>query len=207
MDERTRQNLAGRDGADERTAPAPRRGARRRVWLAVVVTLVVAACVVAVLAGVLMRPGEPTGEQRLAAAEQKFGELGELRPDEQTILSLSRQEDWMGYAARAYARHCAACHGVRGQGMSGPNLTDDHYIAVRTVEDIHDVIANGHNRNAMPAWRTRLEPNEIVLLSAYVAKLRGRDLPGRPVDRRAVPIAPWPEAERGAGAGGRGRGG
>jgi len=131
---------------------------------------------------------------KTAVLAQKFGEIGELTPDQQTILSYAQDEGWMAFAANTYAGKCAQCHGVNGQGMSGPNLTDQLYINVETVEDIYDVIANGRNNNAMPAWKNQLHRNEMVLLSSYVTTLRGQDLPGgRAPDPRAKPIDPWPE--------------
>jgi cytochrome c oxidase cbb3-type subunit III len=44
------------------------------------------------------------------------------------------------------------------------------------------VIADGAGNGAMPAWRNRLHPNELLLVSAYVASLRGQNLP-RPSDK------------------------
>ena len=45
----------------------------------------------------------------------------------------------------------------------------------------------------MPAWRNRLHPNEIVLVSAYVANMRGKNLPG-PRGAEGEVIPPWPDA-------------
>ena len=42
----------------------------------------------------------------------------------------------------------------------------------------------------MPAWKTRLHPNEVVLMAAYVAGLRGKNLKGRPPEGEK--IDPWP---------------
>ena len=39
----------------------------------------------------------------------------------------------------------------------------------------------------MPSWRTRLHPNEVVLMAAYVAGLRGKNLKGRRAGRREDP--------------------
>ena len=49
--------------------------------------------------------------------------------------------------------------------------------------------ANG----SMPAWKNRLHPNEVVMVSAYVANLRGQNLTGpRPPEGPVIP--PWPKA-------------
>ena len=55
------------------------------------------------------------------------------------------------------------------------------------------VLENGANAGAMPAWKSKLSTNEIVLVSAYVASLRGKsDGTGKPAEGRE--IAPWPPA-------------
>ena len=43
----------------------------------------------------------------------------------------------------------------------------------------------------MPAWRNRLHPNEVVLVAAYVATLRGKNLPSpRPPEGEIIPPGP-----------------
>jgi cytochrome c oxidase cbb3-type subunit 3 len=74
----------------------------------------------------------------------------------------------------------------------GPNLTDDYYKNVKQITDIAEVIKNGAAGGSMPAWKTRLHPNEVVLMAAYVAGLRGKNLKGRPPEGEKIP--PWPSA-------------
>jgi cytochrome c oxidase cbb3-type subunit 3 len=69
-------------------------------------------------------------------------------------------------------------------------LTDDYYKNVKKITDIAEVIKNGAAGGSMPAWRTRLHPNEVVLMAAYVAGLRGKNLPGRGPEGEK--IDPWP---------------
>ena len=55
-------------------------------------------------------------------------------------------------------------------------------------------VAGTTYNGAMPAWKTRMHPNEVVLVAAYVATLRGKNLPGpRPAEGAA--ISPWNSAE------------
>ena len=47
----------------------------------------------------------------------------------------------------------------------------------------------------MPSWKTRLHPNEVVLMAAYVAGLRGKNLSGKAVEPgKDKLIDPWPQA-------------
>lgn len=136
-----------------------------------------------------------TPQSALAAAQTRefqrlFAEIGELAPDEPTIRSLMGDEKWMAVAQGLFATNCVSCHGPEGQGLVGPNLTDDAYKNVMTLTDIPRVITDGAANGAMPAWGARLHPNEIVLLSAYVADLRGKNLPG-PRGPEGDTIPPW----------------
>lgn len=71
-------------------------------------------------------------------------------------------------------------------------MRNEVYKHIRTIEDIYDVINNGAAAGAMPAWKHRLEQNERVLVSAYVASLRGTD-DGSGKAPEGQPIPAWPE--------------
>ena len=133
-------------------------------------------------------------DRDLAAATRKlFGEIGELAPDEPTILRYMEKENWVKVGKVVFKSNCATCHGLEGEGKVGPNLTDENYKHVRGVSDIAKVILEGANNNAMPAWQDKLHPNEVVLVSAYVANLRGRNVEGGK-GAEGGEIAPWPDA-------------
>jgi cytochrome c oxidase cbb3-type subunit 3 len=133
----------------------------------------------------------------------QFAELGELTVDEPTLLRYMQPpdtesgdaRDWLAIGASVFKTHCKSCHAEDGSGLVGPNLTDDHYKNVKELIDIARVIENGAANGSMPAWQNRLIPNEIVLVSAYVANLRGKDLPGRKPEGEV--ISPWPDASSG----------
>lgn len=134
----------------------------------------------------------PHGQYRrayVANVEKKFGELGELETDAATLVEYMDNEQWMAFAGNVFKTHCIACHGSDGEGITGPNLTDDYYKNVVTIEDIARVVRDGAANGAMPPHETRLHPNEIVLVSSYVAALRGGNVRGRPAEGDEAP--PW----------------
>ncbi len=143
-------------------------------------------------------------KDKLAWIKSLFGELGELEPTEATIVRYYADPadeyagQWMPYAESLFKANCVSCHGANGEGSVGPNLTDDAFINVASVTDIYDIIQNGANAGAMPAWGNRFHPNDVVLLSSYVANMRGQNLPGLPPDGE-VP-APWPTLDEIGGA-------
>jgi cytochrome c oxidase cbb3-type subunit III len=134
-----------------------------------------------------------------AAAEMReikrqFAEIGTLEHNEATMLRMMNEPRWLSVGESIFRGNCASCHGARGQGEVGSNLTDDNWIHIRNLAGILDVVSDGANRGAMPGWKTRLHPNEVVLVSAYVATLRGRNESGRRAEGEVIP--PWPTLQK-----------
>jgi cytochrome c oxidase cbb3-type subunit 3 len=123
----------------------------------------------------------------------QFAEIGDLQPNADTIVEYMHKDNWVKVGQMVFKTHCISCHGRDGEGKIGPNLTDDVYKNVVQIEDIARVINEGAGNGAMPKWSNRLHTNEIVLVSAYVASLRGTDVEStRPPEGK--PIGPWPAA-------------
>jgi cytochrome c oxidase cbb3-type subunit III len=113
--------------------------------------------------------------------ERNFGELIGKQPDRATLLKLSTDDKFVRLGGAIFQTNCASCHGANAQGVtSAPNLTDEAYIHVTKIEDIADVILNGRNLGAMPAWSTKLTPPQVLSVSAYIASLRGTNVAGNP---------------------------
>ncbi len=119
----------------------------------------------------------------------QFGDMGELTLNGETIAQYMNDEKWLTFGQIVFKTNCVSCHGANAQGVVGPNLTDEYWKNVRNLEDIGLVIRNGAAGQAMPAWKNRLHPNELVLVSSYVASLRGTNAPGKGAEGREIP--PW----------------
>jgi len=144
-------------------------------------------------------------DQALAAdLKKRFAKIGDLEANEETMLRFLKDKEWLKVGEAVFKAQCVSCHGPDGQGIIGPNLTDNNYKNVKKITDIAKVVANGAANGAMPAWKTRLHPNELVLVSVYVATLRGRDLPG-PRGPEGEVIPPWPEPPAGGKKDGEGK--
>ena len=131
--------------------------------------------------------------------QQQFAQLGELDTDEATLLGFVQdpeQQKWLDVGRAVFLTNCASCHGRDGAGVSAPNMTDDFYKNVKSVVDIAKVVREGANNGAMPAWGQRLQSNEVVLVAAYIASLRGLDLPRGWSQELGAPygmaVDPWP---------------
>lgn len=118
--------------------------------------------------------------------------FGDLSDDSASLMSYMDNAELMAYIQSEYQTKCSACHGPNGEGTTaGPNMTDNHYKNVKSIEEIPNVIRNGAN-NVMPAWRGLISENNIIALSAYVASMRGKNLTG-PREAEGEEIPPWPK--------------
>ena len=76
--------------------------------------------------------------------------------------------------AKMYAEHCAACHGVEGEGkVQGkhyrPNLHTNR-IKEATPGELFWLLTNGSLRNGMPSWSRFPEPMRWQLVT-YIKSL------------------------------------
>ena len=113
--------------------------------------------------------------------EVRFKEIGDLTADKATILEyMNDKPEWLAVGKATYQANCVSCHGANGGGLVGPNLTDDYWKNVRSVDGIARVLENGAGNGAMPAWKSRFShPNQLVLTAAYVASLRANPVKGK----------------------------
>ncbi len=149
----------------------------------------------------------PYGQLAKAEArhfERMFGELGDLEPTRETMLELMTEDRWITVGGSIFSRNCAQCHKASGGGLNGPNLTDDCWINVEEMEDIYDIVTDGLLAKGMPAWKNQLNENQRIMVSMYVASLRGSN-PSDAIGCEGEEIPPWPapSAETASGGGGQ----
>ncbi len=130
--------------------------------------------------------------QMAKVMELRFSEIGELEANQETILKYMKEPKWLKVGGSVYKTNCVSCHKADGGGSVGPNLTDDYWKNVKSVEDIARVIEQGAANGSMPAWKNRLShKNQIVLTAAYIASLREKPVSGKAPE--GDPIPPWEE--------------
>jgi cytochrome c oxidase cbb3-type subunit 3 len=85
-------------------------------------------------------------------------------------LSGSPHDNVAAQLGRSKFTACAACHGMDGKGnpaLGAPNLTDKVWLHGWGEETIVTMI-NGGKTNSMPAHASRLTPEQVRVLAAYV---------------------------------------
>lgn len=132
-------------------------------------------------------PGQFTSEQleeRLAAVEAlkpkqvvATGEAGQKNAEAE-LLALVNDPAAVAKGKVHYDTKCAACHAALGQGLVGPNLTDDYWIHGAKISDLQKVVINGVVEKGMIAWGPIMPPQEINEVIAYIWTLHGTNPAG-----------------------------
>jgi cytochrome c oxidase cbb3-type subunit 3 len=122
--------------------------------------------------------------------EMQAAKLGNLKPDDATIMALSADRQKLLAGQTMFRANCATCHAPDGGGKTGPNLTDDFYINVKRPEDLFRVVRDGVEAKGMPKWGKRFSEVQLVLLSSYVASLRGSS-PASPLKAQGDQVGAW----------------
>lgn len=73
-------------------------------------------------------------------------------------------------AVALYADKCAGCHGAKGEGAFGPDLTASSYKYGRSPDNARQSITNGRPKS-MPAFSSSLSGAEIDALTSYILEL------------------------------------
>jgi cytochrome c oxidase cbb3-type subunit 3 len=79
--------------------------------------------------------------------------------------------------SQVYMTNCVACHGDKGQGGVGPNLTDKFWIHGAGIKDLFKTITQGVPEKGMIAWNKTLNPLQIQKVASYILTLQGTNPP------------------------------
>ncbi len=79
--------------------------------------------------------------------------------------------------SKLYKSMCAACHANEGQGLVGPNLTDNYWVHGGEFSEVFSTIKYGVPEKGMIAWKSQLSPTQIQNVSSYIMSLKGTNPP------------------------------
>lgn len=78
-----------------------------------------------------------------------------------------------------YDKSCAVCHLSKGEGLVGPNMTDQYWIHGGSIGDLFDIIVVGVPEKGMISWKDQLTPKQIQEVSSYILSLQGTNPPNQ----------------------------
>lgn len=96
--------------------------------------------------------------------------------DENTI-TLNADPSFVGDGQKLFSANCAPCHGDKGQGIVGPNLTDDYWLHNGNIKDIFKTIKYGYPEKGMKSWKDDFAPVQIAKIANYIKTLHGTNPP------------------------------
>jgi cytochrome c oxidase cbb3-type subunit 3 len=97
--------------------------------------------------------------------------------NEDNVTAVTAAKD-LTEGSQIYATYCVACHGDKGQGGVGPNLTDKFWLHGGDVKSLFKTITHGIPEKGMIAWNKTLNPLQIQKVSSYILTLQGTNPPG-----------------------------
>lgn len=110
----------------------------------------------------------------LKEASEKYGKVTKNEAEFQVLLSDSKS---LEEGKKIYDKNCIACHLAEGQGIVGPNLTDEFWIHGCDFKSIYDVIKNGVIDKGMTPWKGQLTPKQMQQVGSYIVSLKGTNPP------------------------------
>jgi cytochrome c oxidase cbb3-type subunit 3 len=96
--------------------------------------------------------------------------------DESTVKLLTESTD-LAAGQKVFESLCAACHGKKGEGGVGPNLTDEYWLHGGGIKDVFKTIKYGVPEKGMKSWKDDYSPGQIAQIASYIKSLKGTNPP------------------------------
>ncbi len=111
--------------------------------------------------------------------QQSKAEATKQDTPQENLMAMVKDKEVLEAGRAEYIAKCAACHGSVGQGMIGPNLTDDYWIhGDGSIAAMIKVANEGVLDKGMPPWKGVISPELLEKVSIYVYSIRGSNPDG-----------------------------
>ncbi len=109
-----------------------------------------------------------------------------MNVDENNVVLLTEAADIQN-GKNIYKMNCVVCHKDNGEGLVGPNLTDDHWVyGEGDVKTVFSTIKYGTS-NGMPEHESKLNPIELQQVTSFVLSMEyaeGKAPEGKKVEKK-----------------------
>jgi len=130
--------------------------------------------------------GGPTSDEELAqqmsyirVEQEKTAEAAKEEMATRDYVALASNQEVLDRGKAEYMVKCMACHGDKGQGLIGPNFTDDYWIhGDGSVPEILKVMNDGVPDKGMPPWKGLISTELQEDVAVYIYSLHGSNPPG-----------------------------
>ncbi|MBK7211825.1 MAG: c-type cytochrome [Bacteroidales bacterium] len=120
-----------------------------------------------------------------AEYEKEMAQLAEMKKsapqnnvDVATMLPLADAAS-LDAGKETFKKICSTCHGMNGQGLVGPDMTDEYWIHGDslnnkvTIQDLYKVVITGVLEKGMISYKDQLSPVQIQQVLSYIISLQG----------------------------------
>lgn len=156
------------DGIQELNNPVPK-------WFSILFygTIIFAACYLYyyhIGDGPLQEQEYATEIEKAAEAKKAFLSKAAEKFDEHTV---KIDSSLIANGKNVFMANCIACHGEHGQGLVGPNLTDEFWLHGGSVSDVFKTVKYGVPAKGMASWEKNLSSKNIAEVVNYILSLQG----------------------------------
>jgi cytochrome c oxidase cbb3-type subunit III len=119
---------------------------------------------------------EYSNEMRAARAKT------EVEVKEEAVKSTAKpltREEILAAGKVVFDKICYVCHGKFGEGLVGPNFTDEYWIHGGKPEDLLKVVNEGVIDKGMLSYKSQLNKTQINNVIAYILSLQGTNPPNQ----------------------------
>ena len=121
-----------------------------------------------------------TPDTRAIYAAEMMARAGDLAEPTAELLTTAASDPAVVASGRStFEANCVVCHAANGEGIVGPNLTDDRWIHGGAPMAVYTTIHTGVVARGMPAWGETLPPRTILNVVAYVLSIENTNVAGR----------------------------
>jgi cytochrome c oxidase cbb3-type subunit 3 len=96
---------------------------------------------------------------------------------DESNVTLLEEAEALALGATMYQTSCLACHGAKGEGGVGPNLTDDYWIHGGDIKSVFKTIKYGVTEKGMIAWQGQYKPADMQKIASFIKSLKGTNPP------------------------------
>jgi cytochrome c oxidase cbb3-type subunit III len=102
--------------------------------------------------------------------------------DLETMVPMTAAAD-LAAGQETFKKICSVCHGQQGQGLVGPNFTDQYWIHGDTItnsisiKNLFQVVTNGVIEKGMIPYKDQLSPVQRQQVLSYILTLQGTNPP------------------------------
>jgi cytochrome c oxidase cbb3-type subunit 3 len=124
-------------------------------------------------------PGSLEVDKAEAAEAAALAAANRPPTGDEALLALVQDPAVVDQGKTQFTQVCAACHGQKGEGLIGPNLTDKFWLYGGKPVDIQKTVSEGVVAKGMPAWEQPLGAQRVRAITAYVLTLKNTNVPGK----------------------------